>query len=407
VSQFRDITAAMWTAMMLDPKFPDMSDDAGIRWYRHGGERLLATLEISFPSVFASWLVVYGIGNPVRWVLLIPGAVLTVAFAALAALPMRAGIAVTPEHILIRTATGNTTLVPWAQVTGFEAAKGGSRSRGKDTVVVLTADGKRLRTLGYGTDGTAPEEIRQLVRALEDERLARARGTASTLPLRPTPDVRERRASSVLTGIGVVMLMIFGALPLYFAVTGLGPAIRAARGEGTLGYFIPQRETTGKGATWYGEFRLPDGTVTLRNVNIEDFPVSAMQAGVPVAARDTGYFEATFPPGPQSVFPRNDPGAWHLPANMAVTAAWFYAWAFVVIIRQGIRLRRGRRHKNSPAPPQAAGRRNLRLRSRNYPTGQTLPVAGTSSAAVGQRQSRTAPPSTVSTVPVTKRLSIR
>jgi hypothetical protein len=168
------------------------------------------------------------------------------------------------------------------------------------------------------------------------------------------------------------MLMIFGALPLYFAVTGLGPAIRAARGEGTLGYFLPQRETTGKGATWYGEFRLPDGTVTLRNASIEDLPVSAMQAGVPVAARDTGHPEATFPPGPQAVFPRNDPGAWHLPANLAVMAAWSYAWAFVVIIRKGIRLRRGRRHKNSPAPPQAAGRRNLRLRMTRILIGVSL-----------------------------------
>src|SRR5262245_54390502 len=100
--------------MMREAEFSDMSGDAGIRWYRHGGQRLLARLEISFLSVFASWLVVYGIGNPVRWVLLIPGALLAVVFAALAALPMRAGIAVTPEHILIRTATGRTTLVPWA-----------------------------------------------------------------------------------------------------------------------------------------------------------------------------------------------------------------------------------------------------------------------------------------------------
>ena len=39
--------------------------------------------------------------------------------------------------------------------------------------------------------------------------------------------------------------------------------------------------------------------------------------------------------------------------------------------------------------------------------GAVTRTAGASSAATGQRQSRTAPPSTVSTVPVTKRLSIR
>jgi hypothetical protein len=309
---------------------------------------------ISFLSVYASWLVVYGIGDPVRWALLIPGAVLVAAFAALAVLPMRAGIAVTPEHILIRTATGRTTRVPWAQVTGFKAVKGPGKSPDEDTVLVLTSGGGRLHTLGYGTAGTSPTEIWQLLRVLEDERLARAPGTASTLPPRPSPRPGEDGVRSVWTGICVIMLMIFGSLTLYFAVTGLGPALRAARGEGTAGYFIPQRETTGKGATWYGEFRLPDGTVTRRNVSIEDLPVSGMQAGVPVAARDTG--------DPEGIFPRKDPGAWHLPANLAVMAGWSYGWVLVVIIRKGIRLRRGRRHGNSPAPPQAAGLRNLRLR---------------------------------------------
>jgi hypothetical protein len=77
------------------------------------------------------------------------------------------------------------------------------------------------------------------VRALEDERLALAPGTASTLPPRPPPE--RHRATAAFTRIGVIMLMIFGALPLYFTVTGLGPAIRAARGEGTTGYFIPSR----------------------------------------------------------------------------------------------------------------------------------------------------------------------
>ncbi|MGH3170005.1 MAG: hypothetical protein ACRDN0_29500 [Trebonia sp.] len=108
----------------------DRPGAGGTRWYRHGGGRLHATLEISFLSVFSSWLFVYGIGNPVRWALLVPGAVLAVALAAVAVLPMRAGIGVTPRHILIRAATGGTTLVPWPQVTRFEAAKGGSRSRG-------------------------------------------------------------------------------------------------------------------------------------------------------------------------------------------------------------------------------------------------------------------------------------
>jgi hypothetical protein len=50
--------------------------------------------------------------------------------------------------------------------------------------------------------------------------------------------------------------------------------------------------------------------VTLRNASIEDLPVSAMQAGVPVAARDTGHPEATFPlaPRPSSPATTQEPG---------------------------------------------------------------------------------------------------
>ena len=124
--------------MMPVPKVLDMSDDTGARWYRHGGERLLGTLGISFLSVSASWLVVYGTGHPVRWALLIPGAVLATALAAVAVLPMRAGIGVTSEHILIRTATGRTRVVPWAQVTGF---KDRYLPKGGGTIYVLTSGG--------------------------------------------------------------------------------------------------------------------------------------------------------------------------------------------------------------------------------------------------------------------------
>ena len=67
--------------------------------------------------------------------------------------------------------------------------------------------------------------------------------------------------------------------------------------------------------------------------------VSALQSGVPVAARDPGNAEATFPPGTLTVFPRDDPGAWHLPVNLAAMAAWSYAWAFAIVIRQRIRRR--------------------------------------------------------------------
>ncbi|MGH3170006.1 MAG: hypothetical protein ACRDN0_29505 [Trebonia sp.] len=110
--------------------------------------------------------------------------------------------------------------------------------------------------------------------------------------------------------------------------------------------------TSGKDAAWYGEFRLPDGTVILRNVSIVDVPVSAMRAGVPVAARDVGYISDSFPPDSGDVFPRHDPAAWHLPANLAVMGGWCYAWVLVLLIR-GVarRLRRSGHRGSSDASP--------------------------------------------------------
>jgi hypothetical protein len=342
-----------------------MSDTAGVRWYRHGGERLQWSLYISFLGIFPVCLIIGGTGHPIRWALLIPGVVLVAAIAAWTRVPLRAGIGVTPDRVLIRTAMGDTTEVPWAQVTGFEVGKGSNTRDSEGTIYVLTSGGERLHTAGYSAASGSAAELWQLLRALEDERLARMPGAVSTLPASPPPPPgpREIRTNRLLAGLGVIMLMIFGALPLYFAVTGLGPGIRAARGEGTIGYFIPQQETTGRGGSaWYGEFRLPDGAVILRNASMEDLPVSAMRSGVPVAARDPGNAEAAFPPGTLAVFPRNDPGAWHTPADMLVGAAWFYAAAIGRII--WLRILRRRRDRdddggNVTAPPQAAGHPDL------------------------------------------------
>jgi hypothetical protein len=306
-----------------------MSGTTGARWYRHGGERLQWAMYISFLGIFPVCLIIHGTGHPVRWALLIPGAVLAAAIAAWACVPMRAGIGVTPDRILIRTAIGDTTAVPWAQVTGFEGGKGSSTRDSKGTVFVLTSGGERLHTAGYSAARTSAAELMQLLRALEDERLARMPGAVSTLPASPSPPPTpgETYAARFLAGLGVILLIATGTLGLYFGVTGIGPGLRAASGGGTVGYYIPQRETTGRGAQWYGEFRLPDGTVTRRDTGIEDVSRGALRTGAPVAARDTGYFDG--------VFPRDDPGAWHAPADMFAGAAWFYAAALGRIIWLG------------------------------------------------------------------------
>jgi hypothetical protein len=303
-------------------------------------------------------LIIHGTGHPVRWALLIPGAVLVAALAAWAPVPLRAGIGVAPDRILIRTAAGDTTAVPWAQVTGFEGGKGSSARDSGGTVFVLTSGGERLHTAGYSAARTSAAELWQLLRALEDERLARMPGAVSTVPASPPPPPPptpgKSYAEPLLAGLGVILLIAAGTLPLYFGVRGIGPGLRAASGRGTVGYYIPQRETTGKGAQWYGEFRLPDGTVTRRDTGIEDVSMGALRTGVPVAARDTGYFDG--------VFPGDDPGAWHGPADMFAGAAWFYT---ATLIRLGILWRRRDRHDddaNVTAAPSAARHQNLRAR---------------------------------------------
>jgi hypothetical protein len=266
---------------------------------------------------------------------------------------------VTPEHILIRTAF-ETTAVPWAQVTGFEGGKDSptSKDEHKGMVVVLTSGGERLHTAGYAPVGTSPTELWRLLRALEDERLARAPGAASTLPP-PPPQPGERGVAAFFNGLGVtvlgvIALLAFGAPFMYGGVTEIGPAFRAVHGGGTAGYFIPGERPGGR-AEWFGDFRLTDGTVTRRHTRIADLSKDALHTGVPVAARDTG--------DPDTVYPRDDQGAWHGPAGVIVAAAWPDAAAFVVIIRLGVLWLRRNRHDddgNVAPPTQAAGHPDLR-----------------------------------------------
>jgi hypothetical protein len=302
-----------------------MSHTARVRWYRHG-ERLTAAIMISFLGIFPAWLAVLGIGDPVRWLFLVPGTVLAVAIAALACQPLRAGIGVTPGHILVRSMAGDTKAVPWAQVTGFEA---GGDPKGQKFVFVLTSGGQRLHTGGYARLSSSPTEEWQLLHALESERLARIPGAASTLPPAPPPTTaRTADNSPIFAGLGVIVLIAFGAFFLSMGITEIGPAIQATHSGGTAGYFIPGEEPSGRNA-WFGDFRLADGTVTRRHTQIADLGDPQLHTGVPVAARDTG--------DPDFVYPGSDQGAWHGPVNVIIGAVWALGWALAVIFRAGAR----------------------------------------------------------------------
>lgn len=326
-----------------------MSDTSGVRWYRHGGNRLGAPIMIfSLMGLFPAALVVYGIGHPLRWQFLIPGAVLVAAIAALAWLPVRAGIGVTSEHILIRSSFGDTRAIPWAQVTGFEYGvedpndKSKNENKSQKAVLVLTSGGERLQTGGYAPDNPSLTEAWPLLRTLEAERLARTPGAESTLPPAPPPGREKAGETTLYACLSLVVLLGFGVGCLYAGVTGIGPGLRATHGEGTVGYFVPTDVPGGKGAV-SGNFRLPDGTVSRRDTGIEDLGKDKLHVGIPVASLDTG--------DPDGVFPRDDPGAWHSSAIMLVWAAWCLWSAIMVITREGIRLFRRVRHRAGAAEP--------------------------------------------------------
>jgi hypothetical protein len=97
----------------------------------------------------------------------------------------------------------------------------------------------------------------------------------------------EPGASLLSLAVGVVVVVLVGV--------SIGPAIGAAQGHGTRGFFVAQSESCGRhGCTWSGEFRLPDGQVTRNDVGFEG-SYASMQVGSVVPALDAGDFSNVFP----------------------------------------------------------------------------------------------------------------
>jgi hypothetical protein len=95
-------------------------------------------------------------------------------------------------------------------------------------------------------------------------------------------------------GASLLRLAVGVAVVVFMAVS-IGPAISAAQGHGTRGYFVAQYESCRQhGCTWSGEFRLPDGQVTRNDVGF-DGSYASMRVGSVVPALDTGDFSNVFP----------------------------------------------------------------------------------------------------------------
>jgi hypothetical protein len=86
-----------------------------------------------------------------------------------------AGIGVAADHLIVWDAAGTRHLIAWPSVAGFDLEKKWSRGVGYLTLVLICNDGRRLHTSGCsfsGTDERSWAAARQMVRALESERLS-------------------------------------------------------------------------------------------------------------------------------------------------------------------------------------------------------------------------------------------
>jgi hypothetical protein len=106
------------------------------------------------------------------------------------------------------------------------------------------------------------------------------------------PPARRIGWRQILWVCGTALAVFF----MYFGGSHLGPAIRAAHGQGIRGTWVAQQCGSGNGhCTWYGKFVLPDGTVALPSVSYGGH-LTAVHAGLAVPALDSGAGNEVYPP---------------------------------------------------------------------------------------------------------------
>lgn len=100
-------------------------------------------------------------------------------------------------------------------------------------------------------------------------------------PPRAQGDPRAWTLKWLIIPVATVGLVLFGA-------TTIGPALAAAEGHGTPGYFVAEVENCNKsGCGWTGKFVASDGRVTLGNMSFMG-PHGTLYRGDRLAALDTG-----------------------------------------------------------------------------------------------------------------------
>lgn len=303
-----------------------MPDPGEIRWFRYGSARWALAITLAGLGIWIPLTIIIDGSANRSGVAIVLGAILLLVCLMGAYGMLRAGIGVTPDQVLIRSGIGTTEAIPWSKVARFEVRVDTGRTSG--LIDVFGTDGQRRSTFGCVAGGSSRRETLiagwQLVSALEAERLKHAPGAAATAsspvprPALPPWTPRGHWVPRVLGSVALLVIIAGTAWLGSWALGSLGPAFRAADAVGTLGYFIPQSGGCGR-CSWSGEFRLPDGTVTLRNVTLNDAG-SGVRIGLPVPARDTG----------DGIYPASDPGAWG-PAMAVMVESYCTAALFAAV----------------------------------------------------------------------------
>lgn len=134
------------------------------------------------------------------------------------------------------------------------------------------------------------------------------------------------------------------AAVLCTAAISFGPALAAAGGHGTAGYFVAEAEHCDRGSCgWSGDFVTLDGRDTRRNVSYVG-PHGTLYPGARLAALDTG--------GPSEVYPRHESRTWMVDlAGIVAAGLGLGLWAWLVPYQAARQRARRRESGDWPLSP--------------------------------------------------------
>lgn len=271
-----------------------------LRWYRNRG-RCLVIYGVLAVVLLGAALEIIGKSGAV-WTVL--GALAILVAIWLVAGAALAGFGVSRDALIVRSPLGTSHRVPWTQVASFTVSRPGQSERSESVVVAVRTDGRLLHTEGctFGRGAKGHSRAQSMAAELNTDRLARLAGDAPATRSRAGHRSPSRLSLAGTKPAGIAYLLIIGiavlGLGAYLLGSGaaaLGPARRAAEGQGVHGSFVAVTEHCGKyGCSWTGNFVLPEGIVSLRNVKLNT-DTGGMKAGQSRPALDTGDNSMVFP----------------------------------------------------------------------------------------------------------------